>query len=102
MSRELPIIAVRTDHKHRKQWERRYGSTRSALARASDILLEDGSPGDTITLYHAVTSKYLGFLRIHAKGRFSGERIWDKPEKVSPEVLASLNDLLASLEDKAA
>lgn len=90
--RELNIIAVYTDAKHKEIWKRRYMTIDSALARATLELGSKGKPKDAVTFFHAVTSKYLGFMRIHAGGKFTGERVWEQ-EVVSPEALDKLRNM---------
>jgi hypothetical protein len=47
--RELNIIAVYTDAKHKEVWKRRYMTIDSALARATLELGSKGKPKDTVT-----------------------------------------------------
>lgn len=88
--RELNIIAVYTDARHKEVWKRRYMTIDSALARATFELGSKGKPKDTVTFSHAVTSKYLGFMRVHAGGKFTGERVWEKPETLTVEAVKEL------------
>ena len=90
--RELNIIAVYTDAKHNEVWKRRYMTIDAALARATFELGSKGKPKDTVTFTHAVTSKYLGFMRVHAGGKFTGERVWER-EVVSSEALDKLHTM---------
>lgn len=90
--RELNIVATYTDRRHVEKWKRHYKTLDAALAKATFELGTKGAPLDTITFTHAVTSKYLGFMRIHTGGKFSGERVWET-EKVSPAAVEHLKKL---------
>lgn len=90
--REHNIVAVYTDRRHAEKWKRRYKTIDAALAKATSELGSKGMPLDTITFTHAVTGKYLGFMRIHAGFRFSGERVWEN-DRVSQAALDDLKNL---------
>lgn len=88
-AREYNIVATYTNKHHKEGRTRRYLTPDSALARATFLLTTKGKPGDVITLTHAVSSMYLGHLRIKAGGIIVGEFVWDKPEHVAIPVKAA-------------
>jgi hypothetical protein len=86
-NREYLIVATLTNAKKKEVWQRHYLTPDSAISRAMFELSTKGAPLDTITFTHKVTSKYLGYVRIHAGGKFTGERVWDQPEHVDAEAV---------------
>lgn len=70
-------IAASLNHKGRPQFVRRYARLNTAMPRAMHILIDQGEPGDTVDFYHIDTGIYLGFLKVHAGGRVTGQFIKD-------------------------
>jgi hypothetical protein len=56
---------------------RRYASLDNAVVRLTEFMVRDGYIGDVCELYHHVTGRQLGTIKVTAKGHLKATWLWE-------------------------
>lgn len=56
---------------------RRYATLDNAVVRLTEFMVRDGYVGDVCELYHHVTGRQLGTIKITAKGHLKATWLWE-------------------------
>lgn len=56
---------------------RRYASLDNAVVRLTEFMVRDGYIGDVCELYHHVTGRQLGTIKVTAKGHLKTTWLWE-------------------------
>lgn len=59
---------------------RRYATLDNAVVRLTEFMVRDGYVGDVCELYHHVTGRQLGTIKITAKGRLKVTWLWENKD----------------------
>jgi len=61
----------------RRNLTRRYVTLDNAVVRLTEFMVRDGYVGDVCELYHHVTGRQLGTIKITAKGHLKATWLWE-------------------------
>lgn len=56
---------------------RRYATLDNAVVRLTEFMVRDGYVGDVCELYHHVTGRQLGTIKVTAKGHLKATWLWE-------------------------
>ena len=59
---------------------RRYATLDNAVVRLTEFMVRDGYVGDVCELYHHVTGRQLGTIKITAKGHLKVTWLWENKD----------------------
>lgn len=61
----------------RRNLTRRYTTLDNAVVRLTEFMVRDGYIGDVCELYHHVTGRQLGTIKVTAKGHLKATWLWE-------------------------
>lgn len=64
----------------RRNLTRRYATLDNAVVRLTEFMVRDGYVGDVCELYHHVTGRLLGTIKITAKGHLKVTWLWESKD----------------------